>query len=82
MKNQALQFSEKTDRVISRIIGSLDGWMVRIKCLALKEVDNTGKYYSCKGFYALIVQIIVTSNNHDAFIHIESKFRNFKAEKI
>lgn len=66
-------FAEKSDGVLSGIIGALDGWLVRIKCPAFWEADNAGKYYSHKGFYAINVQVIVDRNKIVLWRYIGAK---------
>ncbi len=39
-------------------MGALDGWLVCILCPSLREVNNPGKYFTRKGFYALNVQVL------------------------
>ena len=52
-------FSSRSDGVLKRCIGALDNLLVKIFCLTNEEVENPGKYFSRKGFYALNVQVIV-----------------------
>jgi hypothetical protein len=79
-------FSSKSDGIFSGCIGALDGWLVRIRCPKLSEVDNPGKYFSRKGFFAINVQVIVDKNkrvlwryigekgsSHDSLVFNESK---------
>lgn len=43
------------------IIGALDGWLAKIKCLNLKQdgVVNPGGCFNRKDFYAINAQVIV-----------------------
>ena len=67
MNRTAKDFSDVTNGCIKKIIGSLDGWLVKIKCPSEHEVGsndddkipNPGNYHCRKGFYALNVQVIV-----------------------
>ena len=51
-------FSKTSDGILTGCIGALDGWLVPILCPKLSEVNNPGKYFARKGFYALNVQVI------------------------
>ena len=62
--NHVLRNSERMDEIatdfgwhsrgtFAGIIGALDGWLVCVKCPKLNEVENPGKYCSCKGFFLL-----------------------------
>lgn len=65
MKKVADQFAQGTSGgIISGCIGSIDGWLVKIKCPSASRdsVRNPGHYYSRKGFHALNVQVIVDKN--------------------
>ena len=42
-------FAVKSGGVMRGCIGAVDGWLVKIKCPRLDEVDNPGKYFSRKG---------------------------------
>lgn len=67
MNATARDFAPVTNNIISKIIGSLDGWLVKIKCPSENDVGtsdddricNPGNYHCRKGFYALNVQVIV-----------------------
>ena len=52
-------FSSRSDGVFKGCIGALDGWLVKIICPTNEKVENPGKYFSRKGFYAMNVQVIV-----------------------
>ena len=52
-------FSTRSAGILDGCIGALDGWLVRISCPTVREVNNPGKYFSRKGFYAINVQAIV-----------------------
>ena len=52
-------YSEKSGGIMSGCFGAIDGWLVKIKCPTLHDVNNPGKYMSRKGFFALNVQAIV-----------------------
>jgi len=47
--------------------------MVKIRCPSWTEVVNPGKYYSCKGFYALNVQAIVDKKKRNFWRTIGKK---------
>ena len=67
------KFAEKSNGVMSGIIGALDGWLVRIKCPALWEATNAGKYYCRKGFNAINVQVIVDRDKKVLWRHIGAR---------
>ena len=51
-------FAITSDGVMNGCMGAIDGWLVCILCPTLSEVNNPGKYFTRKGFYALNVQVI------------------------
>ena len=51
----------------------MNGWFDQIKCPALWEAENAGKYYSRKGFYAINCQVIVDRNKIILWRHIGEK---------
>ena len=53
------EFATRSDGILGGCIGALDGWLVKIFCPNLQEVNNPGKYMSRKGFFALNTQAIV-----------------------
>ena len=53
------KFSISSGGWMKGCFGSIDGWLVKIRCPTLREVANPGKYMSRKGFFALNVQAIV-----------------------
>ena len=55
-------FSSTSDGILTGYIGAIDGWLVAIRCPTLSEVNNPGKYFARKGFYALNVQVICDKN--------------------
>ena len=55
-------FATTSDGVMDGCIGAIDGWLVCIRCPALSEVRNPGKYFARKGFYAVNVQVISDRN--------------------
>jgi hypothetical protein len=86
-------FSSRSDGVLDGCIGALDGWLVKIFCPTNEEVENPGKYFSRKGFYALNVQVIVDMKKrvlwrfigekgsaHDSPVFNESKLGKFMYE--
>ena len=66
MKKAAKEFAKNrwNEGIFSRIIGILDGWLVKIGCPSLKHdnVLNVGSFYCRKGYYAVNVQAMVNRN--------------------
>ena len=58
IKETTHDFAITSDGVMNGCIGAIDGWLVCILCPTLSEVNNPGKYFTRKGFYALNVQVI------------------------
>jgi hypothetical protein len=63
MKQTANKFSNGRSRgIINGVIGSIDGWLVKIKKPSKTDVENSNDaagYFSRKGFYAINCQVIV-----------------------
>lgn len=67
MNATAHDFAACSNNIISKIIGALDGWLVKIKCPSKNNVGtgdddkicNPENYHCRKGFYALNVQVLV-----------------------
>ena len=53
------EFGSRSDGILGGYIGALDGWLVKIFCPNLQELNNPGKYMSRKGFFAINTQAIV-----------------------
>ena len=67
------EFSTKSNGILKGCFGAIDGWLVKIKCPTLLEVNNPGKYMSRKGFFALNVQAIVDKRKRILWRHIGQK---------
>ena len=67
------EFGTKTDNVLSGVIGSVDGWLVKIRAPGLAECENPGKYFCSKGFSAINVQVIVDKNKRVFWRYIGEK---------
>ena len=81
------EFSVGSGGILKGCIGALDGWLDKIKCPTLQEVNNPGKYMSRKGFFALNVQAIVDKRRRILWRHIGQKgsahdSNVFKATKL
>ena len=62
IKDITHEFALTSDGTMNGCLGSIDGWLVAILCPTLAEVNNPGKYFSRKGFYAINVQVICDKN--------------------
>ena len=67
------EFGTKTDNVFSGVIGSVDGWLVKIRAPGLAECENPGKYFCRKGFSAINVQVIVDKSKRVLWRYIGEK---------
>lgn len=69
----AARFGQKSNGIISGVIGSLDGWLVKIRCPKWWKVKNPGEHHNRKGFHALNVQVIVDRDKRVSWRHIGEK---------
>ena len=69
IKETAFEFEKSSDNILRNIIGTLDGWLVKIVCPTERDFAGTdnkfngGNYHYRKRFYTLNVQVIVDKNN-------------------
>jgi hypothetical protein len=74
MQEVALQFSWASRGVINGCIGTLDGWIVKIqKPWKGDGVGNAAAFYSHKGYFGIIVQVIVDKQKKILFRSIKSR---------
>lgn len=55
-------------RVFVRIVGAIDGILIKIKCPSLKEVGMPKHFYCRKGFFALNVQAVCDVRNRFVYV--------------